>query len=155
MSNYELGAPPAAKQMATETWCKQNAECITEYAHLRVHGMGTLKAMRRVFGEEYYDSNISSRVHALESTEFFKTTFNDILAAVKIDELWNEKLAVHKMLSIVNDDLEKGSTRLKAIQELNVLIGIVIVDENGKTRKGSSMADFYATQNKAAPESQQ
>lgn len=155
MSHYEPGAAPAAKQMATETWCQSNAHQVDEYVKMRVHGTGTLKAMRRVFGEEYYDSNISARVHALESTEYFKNKFAEVLGATKVDELWNEKLAVHKMLSIVNDDLEKGSTRLKAIQELNVLIGIVIVDENGKTRKGSSMADFYATQSKSAPESQQ
>lgn len=152
MSQYEPGAAPAAKQMATETWCQNNAKQVDEYVNLRVHGTGTLKAMRRVFGEEYYDSNISARVHALESTDYFKLKFAEVLGAVKIDELWNEKLAVHKMLSIVNDDLEKGSTRLKAIQELNILIGIVIVDENGKTRKGSSMADFYATQNKQQAE---
>lgn len=155
MSEYEYGAAPAPKQMATETWCNNNKESVDEYIRQRVHGMQPLKALRRVFGEEYYDSNSSTRVHSLESTEYYKENFAAQLKAVQIDELWNEKLSVHKMLVIVNDDLEKGSTRLRAIQELNILIGITIVDENGKTRKGSSMADFYATMKTKQAETEQ
>lgn len=149
MSEYEYGEAPAPAQMATETWVKQNISTINEYIEMRVRGYQSIRTMRKIFGEEYYDSKIGSRVNHLESTEYFKAKFDERLREISMDKLWNDKLAVHKMLLIVNDDLEKGSTRLKAIQELNILIGITIVDENGKTRKGSSMADFYATQQPA------
>lgn len=143
MSDEEYGEAPAPRMLATETWCENNAESVHQYVRMRVNGVQGIKAMRRVFGEEYYDSNISSRVHSLESTKYFIDEFNNQLAAIKVTEMWHEKLAVHKLLCIVNDELDKGSTRLKAIQELNVLVGITIVDENGKTRKGSKVGDFY------------
>lgn len=149
MSEYEYGEAPAPAQMATETWLNNNVQEVDEYIEQRVRGFQPIRTMRKVFGEEYYDSKISTRVNMLESTDYFKKKFEERLKSISMDTLWNDKLSVHKMLLIVNDDLEKGSTRLRAIQELNVLIGITIVDENGKTRKGSSMADFYATQQPA------
>lgn len=143
MSDYELGEAPLPKQMATETWCNHNAEEISEYIDLRVRGWSSIKAMRRIFGEDFYDSNVSARVNSLEGTRYYRDEFDEKLKSLKIDEVWTDKIAVHRLLQIVNDESDKGSTRLRAIQELNILIGITIVDENGKTRKGNRVGDFY------------
>lgn len=143
MSEYEFGEAPPAKQMATDTWCNHNSQLIKAYVELRIRGWSGIKSMRRIFGEEYYDSNISARVNSLEGSEFYRSEFNDQLASTPISTLWDEKLSINKLLGIVNDDLEKGSTRLNAIRELNVLVGITIIDENGKTRKGNKVGDFY------------
>lgn len=129
--------------MATESYAESNADLIIAYAKLRVHGIHASVAFRRLWGEEFWDSYSQARIYAIESTEVYIHNFRDILLKTPIQELWNDKLSVHKLLSLANNIFEKGSTQLRAIQELNVLVGITIVDENGKTRKGSNMSDFY------------
>lgn len=129
--------------MGTKAYSENNEQLFIEYAKLRVHGIHPSIAFRRVWGEEFWDSFSQARIYAVESTEIYIHNFRSILLATPIKELWNDKLSVHKLLSIANNVFDKGSTQLRAIQELNVLVGITIVDENGKTRKGSSMSDFY------------
>lgn len=129
--------------MATESYAENNPELFEAYATLRVHGVHPSVAFRRVWGDDFWDSFSQSRIYAVESTEHYQNLFRTKLLKTPIKELWNDKIAIHKLLSLVNNVFEKGSTQLRAIQELNVLIGITIVDENGKTRKGGKMSDFY------------
>lgn len=129
--------------MATDSYARSCPELFEEYSEMRVAGTHPSIAFRRVWGEDFWCSHSQARIYAVEANEMYTTLFRQKLLNTPINKLWNERLAVHKLLSLAHNVFEKGSTQLRAVQELNVLVGITIVDENGKTRKGSKMSDFY------------
>lgn len=137
--------------MATDSYALNNAKLIEDYARLKVFGVHQSIAFRRLWGEEFWDSFAQARIYAVESTEVYENAFRDILQTTPLNKMWNDKLSVHKLLSLVNNPFINASVQLKAISELNILMGITIVDESGKTRKGNNMSDFYksvGTENK-------
>lgn len=131
------------KYMATEAYAEANGDLIIAYAKMRVHGIHPSVAFRRIFGESMWAMEPQARIYAVESSELYEETFRSLLRNTPVNELWNDKLAINKLLGIANNSFGTDSTRLRAIQELNVLIGIVVVDENGKSKRGSKMGDFY------------
>lgn len=132
---YEFGDPE---------FVAQNTELFDEYISLKIRGQTPLVAFRMAFGHEFaYDNETSVRIYAVERSLYFRENFDKRLQAATIDELWNPKIAVHALLSVVRDYTAKDSARLRAMQELNILTNIVIVDENGKTKAGRNLADFY------------
>lgn len=154
MSDFEDVNSPVIvtpQVMATEDYANSHAKEYDAYIKARLLGMPASIALRRIFGEDFFDTYTQARIYAIESTEYYSEGFAELLHAMPISKLWNEKKAIHELLCRVNDVFDKGSTRLNAIRELNVLIGITIVDENGRTRKGSSLGDFYKSvdENKA------
>lgn len=134
--------------MGKEEYAQQFSRYYDAYITYKVHGIHSHIAIRRAFGEGFWDADSVQRCHHIERTEYYKAGFQQKLKETPVEDLWNEKKAINELLQRANDPYDKGSTKLRAVQELNVLIGITIVDENGRTRKGSSMADFYATQTK-------
>ncbi|WP_053525706.1 hypothetical protein [Burkholderia cenocepacia] len=63
----------------------------------------------------------------------------------KPDELWHARLSAHKLLQIVMDDRHRESSRLNAIAQLNVLLGITEIADTGQQKLvDRSLADFYA-----------
>ena len=142
--------------MADERFATEFVREYQAYARLKLGGMLPSIAFRRVFPEYLSaDSFATSRIYALESTDLFCDYYRQIMLNTPIKELWNEKLAVHRLLTIAHNPFEKGSTQVSAVKELNVLTGITIIDEAGKTRKGGSMDDFYSSLGAAAQESEQ
>ena len=132
-------------EFGTDEFVKQNRECFDEYISLKIRGQTPNAAFRMAFGHEFaYDNETSIRIYAVERSLYFRENFDKRLQAATIGELWNPKIAVHALLSIVRDYTAKDSARLRAMQELNILTNIVIVDENGKTKAGRNLADFYA-----------
>jgi deoxyribodipyrimidine photolyase-like uncharacterized protein len=116
---------------------------VDQYIEYRLHGHHTSRAFSRVFGENNQDAQTHLRIEALEHSAYFKQRFNARLKESKVDELWDTKKSVHSLLSMARDVFAKDSVRLNAIKELNVLCGITVVDENGKTKQGRTLADFY------------
>lgn len=120
-----------------------NKELFDAYVELRVHGRHPHHSFRMVFGEDNVDQNVQKRIDHLESGEYYIAKFKERLEAIQTGDLWNDKIAVHEMLAIARDPYAKDSTRLNAMKELNILVGITVVDENGKTKLGGSLEDFY------------
>src|ERR1700730_11077872 len=121
-----------------------NKEQCDAYTAYRVRGVHCSVAFRRVFGEEYMDSVSHIRVELTEHNPYFREQFLKKLKAIKVEELWDAKRSINELLGMAQNPFAKDSTRLNAMRELNILIGIVVVDENGKTKAGRNLADFYA-----------
>ena len=130
---------------ATDEFISDNRELFDEYIKLRVHGYPSHQSFLRVFGGEYWEGPVQglNRVEAMEGTQYFQTKFAEMLNATEVAKLWDVKKAINGFLTIARDPMTRDSTRLAADKELNLLVGIVVVDENGKTRAGRSLEDFY------------
>jgi hypothetical protein len=99
-----------------------------------------------VLGDEYNDNMAQARIYSIEMNPYYKREFKAVLEATPVGEMWNPKVAVHELLSMVRDRFAKESARMSAIKELNVIANITIVDESGKTKAGRNLADFYANE---------
>ena len=121
-----------------------NHEQFAKYVQMRVHGVHSHAAFRRLFPQDWFDgSNGYARANAVEFNPWVISKLRDELATVNPAALWNPRLAVHEMLSLARDPYAKEQARLGAMKELNVLLNITVVDENGKTKPGKSLDDFY------------
>lgn len=129
-----------------ESFVEANMEAILEYIEYRVHGYHEALALRRVFGENYNDSKLYARIDKLEHNRAYRDIFEKRLKEIPLEELWNDRLSIHELLSIMRSWATKDATRLAAARELNVLCGITVVDENGRTRAGRNWNDFYKSQ---------
>lgn len=141
-------------EFADEEFIALNQPHFDKYVEMRVHGHSAQTSFMRIFGAAHWPGPQQGhvRLDAIESTEYFKNQFAKRLEEVKIHELWDTKKSLHELLNLVRGDYIKDATRLAAAKELNVLVGITIVDENGKTKAGRSLADFYANQEVKAPQ---
>lgn len=125
-----------------------NRPFFERYVELRVRGFGSRVSFVKIFGTDNYGSPADGykRCNDIEESDFYKERFELRLKEITTGELWNTKQTMHELLSIVRDDSARDATRLNAVKELNVLCGITIVDENGKTKAGRTLADFYKTE---------
>ncbi|WGN90723.1 hypothetical protein [Burkholderia phage vB_BglM_WTB] len=129
---------------ASDEFATKYPEQLAEYVSLRVRGHLSYRAFIATFGAAYdKNQHTPARIAALEANPSYKHAFEAGLKSITTGELWDVKKSLHRLLSIVEDPFEKGSTRLSAIKELNIMTNIVVIDENGKTRAGASLADFY------------
>lgn len=143
--SFEYAVPPF--KFSDETFLTQHMDMFLDYVGYRVQGMFSSDAFRRVFGEENAKgTQAHERVINLEHSPLFRNTFKAALEGSKVSELWNTKTSIHELLSLVRNPYTKDATRLSAAKELNVLVGITVVDENGKTKAGASLNDFYAAE---------
>ena len=134
-------------EFADQEFIDLNLPFYEAYVELRVLGHSQRDAFIRVFGEDNLEGEIQQqhkRLAAIERTPWFLKAFDDQLNSIDVKKLWSPKKSAHHLLTLVHDIFAKDSVRLNAIKELNVLAGITIVDESGKTRAGRSLADFYA-----------
>lgn len=148
MSNEDLHDSRIAtpSDFASEQFASHNRQIFDEFIELRVRGISNFVAYRMVLGDEYNDNMAQARIYSIEMNPYFKREFNRVLAATPVSEMWNPKVAVHELLSLVRDRFAKESARMSAIKELNVIANITIVDESGKTKAGRNLADFYASE---------
>ena len=133
-------------QFADPEFIELNKSFYDKYIALRVQGHSAHVSFLRVFGKDHWpDSGQQghARLEAIESTEYFNTHFDAALEKISVKDMWNPKRALNELLCVVRGPYVKDSTKLNAIKELNIMVGIVIVDENGKTKAGRTLADFY------------
>ena len=133
-------------EFADPDFIQQNQSFFDRYIDMRVHGHDPRQAFVHVFGNEHWNENQQGyrRIEAIESSPYYTEQFALKLKSIPVGELWDSKKAVNALLTNVRSPFVKDATRLSAIKELNILVGIVIVDDNGKTKAGRSLADFYA-----------
>ncbi|GAB3629272.1 hypothetical protein PTE30175_05205 [Pandoraea terrae] len=127
-------------------------EQFDKFVEFRIRGISSNVAFAKAFPRYSRPGdlrNAMERVTYLESTDWYIDEFEKRLAAKTAQELWPVNTAINRLLQRVEDPAEKGSTRVLAIKELNVLTGIT-VEEGGQTKAGRSLEDFY-TQFAGAP----
>ncbi len=133
-----------ALMFSDEQFLTNHIEEFLDYVEYRVQGVFPSTAFRSVYGEENStDTSAHQRIINLEHTRLYRNTFKARLESLKIGELWSTKIALHELLSLVRNPFAKDAVRLQAQKELNILVGITVVDENGKTKAGASLNDFY------------
>jgi hypothetical protein len=132
-------------EFADPEFIKLNQSFFDDYIKLRVHGKPAYQSFIRVFGSEHWEGvqQGHNRIEAIESTQYFLTQFDKVLEETSASDLWNAKKALHALLAASQDLNNRDAVRLAAVKDLNLLTGIVIVDENGKTRVGRTLNDFY------------
>jgi hypothetical protein len=127
-----------------ETFAIGYRDYINLYVEGRILGRPDGKMFRDVFGKaNFEDDDRTERVLALERNPYYKERFKKRLHEVKVADMWNTKVALNELLNIMHDIFTKDAVRLSAIKELNLLCGITVVDEAGKTRAGRTLSDFY------------
>ena len=112
---------------------------------MRIHGTAPYRAFIRVFGSEWWENAQlgHQRIEAIEATRYYCQKYEERVKTISISELWSDKKAIIGLLTIAKDPMVKCATRLAAEKELSLLAGIVIIDENGKTKAGRTLDDFY------------
>jgi hypothetical protein len=127
-----------------ERFLELNHEFVAEYVEYRIRGHHSTVALRSVFGEENNDPQSHDRIANLEASDAFRKRFAARQKVISKSELWNPEIAMGELMNFMRNPYFKETVRLNALKELNVMLGITIVDENGKTKAGRTLADFYA-----------
>lgn len=145
---------PILDAFATPEFIEDNQYFYDKYIALRVQGYDSHSAFLRVFGAEHWPDSQQghARLVAIESTDYFNTHFDKALESIDVSKMWNPKRALNELLCVVRGPYVKDATKLNAIKELNIMVGIVIVDEHGKTKAGRSLDDFYTAQGETGGE---
>lgn len=138
-------------QFRSERFAELNIKLVSDYADYRVIGWNAERAFTRVFGTDYADLHLYARIEALEHNLVYRKVFAQKFGVVKLEEMYGPKLAVYELVSLMNNPFTKCSTKLSAMKELNVLFGITVIDESGRTRAGRSLKEFYEDANQPTP----
>jgi hypothetical protein len=139
-TTYDIARPSF---FADETFVRANEGLVAKYVDYRVKGYPDQMAFLRVFGSDYKDQFLYQRIENLEHNAVYRKMFSERLNSIPVDELWNARISVQELLNIARSWFAKDSTRLAAMRELNVLCGITVIDEQGRTKAGRKLEDFY------------
>jgi hypothetical protein len=127
-----------------EKFAQLNKDHFDDYVEYRVRGYHPSIAFVRIF-DEVPAQLANFATEFLEHNPYYQRRFKERLEQVKLDKLWDTKMAVHELLGVARNPFAKDSARLNAMKELNIMYGITLVDEHGKTTRGKGLADFYAS----------
>lgn len=135
-----------------ESFIENNAKLFDKYIAMRIKGIHPYNALRLVFGDHIYkgQTHPSDFQFAIERSTYYRRRFHAMLESMKLDELWNPRLSIYNLLQIVQDDTAKHTAKLKAIDTLNILAGIITVEDPDNRKPGKTLQDFYAEQEAAA-----
>jgi hypothetical protein len=131
------------KMFRDEQFALANKDVFTQYVTARVQGHMPSVAFRRAFGPGYRAEDTYKFAEQVEHNPWFTDAFAAALAAMPMDKLWNNKVAINSLRQLTLDPFVKCATRLAAMKELNVLANITFVDESGRTRANRNLNDFY------------
>ncbi|CAN0624540.1 protein of unknown function [Burkholderia multivorans] len=143
MPNTTLISDLDARHFRDEDVVIQIRPLVTQYAALRARAVPPIRAFMRAFKTGAPDQSTFEKAQALESTDLYNALFEKALAAVPVNELLDSKKALHKYMEVVNHPSSKDTAKISALKEAAVIAGITVIDENGKTRAGASLDDFY------------
>jgi hypothetical protein len=132
------------RMFGEEKFAELNKDHFDAYIEYRVRGYHASVAFTRIF-DEVNAQHAQLAAEFLEHNPYYQRRFKERLEAIKLEKLWDTKISVHELLSVARNPFARDSTRLNAMKELNIMYGITIVDENGKTQRGKGLADFYAS----------
>lgn len=137
----------SAELIGNEQFAIDNSEFYDAFVARRLLGYSTWDAYCFAIPSDYdlalASESIGEFSSAMERNPYTQRRMMESLASMKPGDLWNSKVAVWELLQLVRSNLTKDQTRLGAIKELNVLHGITIVDDAGRTRAGRGLKEFY------------
>ena len=143
MTNDYDDLPPS--EFGRHEFAVEHQPLFDRYIEFRLHGVAYAIAFRKSFPAHYCVDYQRMRQYA-DAVEYNLYTIKRLrerISEIDPSTLWNAKIAMHEMLSIIRDPDAQSNTRLRAIEGVNILSGITFIDDKGKTRKGASLADFY------------
>lgn len=117
-------------------------EALDRYLRLKAIGQSSRAALSGAFGFEYASvMNQHYYIDLIESSDAYTSALPKYVAAMKDHAVWSPEISARTLAAIATDQSLKASDRISAAKELNVIYGVTIVDDNGKTRKGSMTLD--------------
>ena len=132
------------EQFSLRNYADENRASFDLYIENRLRGAAPITCLMVSFGLDYIsDGHGNNRTIMLESNPYYIEQFESRLQDLKLMKLWNPGMSAHSLVSLVKSDETKDNVRLSAIKELNVIFGITVVDENGRTRAVRKLDDFY------------
>lgn len=133
---------------AAEDWAERFSDPFDDFIELRIKGVDKEVAIITAFEMIKYGArlhNVNELSVAAESNPYFRKRFEPRLKDKNPNDLWDGNKALHALLKLVQSESVRDSTRLNAIKELNILLGITELDEKGQTKLiDKSLAEFYA-----------
>jgi hypothetical protein len=139
-----------ARAFRSKEFANANIGLISDYADYRVMGWNAERAFIRVFGTDYGDMHLYARIEALEHNLVYRTVFAKRFGATPLNRMFSVKHAIWHWLSLLNNPFVRETVRATAIQQLQTIYGITVVDEAGNTKATKSLDDFYAAEGDAA-----
>lgn len=118
------------------------------YVDHQMRGCAPVEAALRVHVPE---EHVSKWVRTAESDPYVIERKRAALKALDAKTAWSAETAVVHLLRLVENPYEKGTVKLRAIDRLNVLLGITIIDEKGNTRRGGLTLDDLLKMTPSAP----
>ncbi len=79
---------------------------------------------------------------AAEYNPYFKARLAARLKDAQPTELWNEKKVINHLLKFLRGERVKDTVKVMAIDRLNVLLGITVIDDAGNTKRAPSLDEL-------------
>ena len=133
-------------EIRTPTFARQYQHLVIDYARCRLEGIEAERAFQRAFGTDYQDQYLARRVEALEHSDVYRSIYGALLAERELADIFDVKKAIMQWMQIIGSSTARDTSKVAAIKELQVLYGLTVIDANGNTRAGKSLADFYREQ---------
>ncbi|RKT25483.1 hypothetical protein B0G69_1199 [Paraburkholderia sp. RAU2J] len=134
-------------EFADAEYAQQFHPCFDAYIELRVKGMPRDLAVIEAFELirlKVSLHNAEELGRAADCNPYVKARFEKVLAAKAVtSDLWTQNRAVHNLLKLIEDPRVRDTTRLNAINALNVMCGYLELDDSVKRKIGHTLEDFY------------
>ena len=117
-----------------------NAAMLDKYVKLRILGHPPFMAAA---GAEVPIEISEEYARLAELNDDFISMFKSGLDGLEDSCGWSRKVSIIRLMETVNDPYAKRSDKTNAIKELNMLVGITAIDDNGRTVI-PSLKDFFA-----------
>ncbi|HEM9000909.1 TPA: hypothetical protein U2T46_002983 [Burkholderia cenocepacia] len=83
-------------------------------------------------------------VKRLRDDSYVIRTLHEARKKARVSKVWGAGKAVMALHDLIQDPAVRDAVKLQAIDRLNVIAGITIVDENGNTKRAEEMAGLLA-----------
>ncbi|MEX3930860.1 hypothetical protein AB4Y32_03405 [Paraburkholderia phymatum] len=142
------------QDFANGDFAKECAPCYDRFIELRILGIPRDLAIVDAFDMIAQGASLKNAEQlglAAELNPYVKARFDAALEAKKPTQLWTANKSISRLLRLIENPNSKGSDKMAAIKELNVLCGITVIDEQGRSRV-PNLNDLYASMLGATPE---
>lgn len=130
----------SADQYADEAFAIHNAEAFDAFIDYQLDGVHPQVAFVRLFGD---DAQSHLKCQLMLHNPYVRREVARKTAALKPKEIWTEQQAAVQLKEFMRNPYFKDSTRLQALKELNVLMGITEIDDAGRSVRRRGLGDLY------------
>ncbi|WP_179404092.1 hypothetical protein [Burkholderia guangdongensis] len=145
-------AAAIADTFANDVIQRCHGTALNRYIRLKAIGRSSIAALSGAFGADYSMSmNPHVYIDLIETSDAYVNGLPHAIEALKDHSIWNAEISARVLASIATDESAKRSDRIAAAKELNVIYGVTVIDENGKTKAGMTLDDLLKMTPSAAP----